>query len=151
MRPLLTFLPTSRRVIPHIFQPMASYSVRIEFWLRQATAKLICTHRFPACLIDDAVKSQNDGIYASLFMLTLRPITLAHGVACLRSSSHLCECCGSVATGIMHTPLSWLHKAGDPYIVLWVSAICMMESCALQTQQCIQRMVFHTVQSHAVR
>lgn len=120
---------------------MATCSVRIEFWCKEATEKLKYTHSFPKHLVADATISKNDDAYTSSFFLALQPITAAHGLACFRVSSQVCDHCGSTASGILHTPISWLHKPEDPYIALWVSAICAQDGCTEQTQERVQDMI----------
>lgn len=117
---------------------MTTCSVRFEFWCREATEKLEYSHRFPSSLVSSATELRTDNYYTTAFMCALRPIAAAHGVACFSASSKHCDHCGSPVSGILHTPISWLHKVGDPYIALWVSAICTKDECAEQTHQRVQ-------------
>lgn len=121
---------------------MATTMVRFEFWCETGSTKLKYMHSFPNSLIitvtTDSPTRLIDAAYANLFLNTLQPIMEAHKSACLSASRDFCGVCGSPTTHISQIPMSWLHKPEDPYVALWVTAICGSQSCAIKTRQRVQ-------------
>lgn len=122
-----------------IFGIMATCLVRFEFWCDGGPKKLEYVHSLPKSLITAATTTRKgDAAYADLFLDALRPVTQRHEAACLAASNDSCGICGSPTEIISQIPMSWLHKPEDPYIALWVSAICGNHDCGMQTQQQVQ-------------
>lgn len=139
---LLPCCVVERKFLPHIFicfRIMATCSVRFEFWFDRGSNKLEFIHDFPNSLITAcpgrSATAQSDGAYPDLFLHALRSITKTHEADCLAASNDYCGICGFPTEDILQIPLSWLHKPEDPYIALWVSAICGSKDCKIYTQQ----------------
>lgn len=67
------------------------------------------------------MSAQRDAGYIDLFLNVLQPIIKEHEATCLAISKPFCENCGSARVTALHTPMSWLHKVDDPFIVVWVT------------------------------
>lgn len=42
---------------------------------------------------------------------------------------------------VLQTPTSWLHNAGDPFVVVWVNPVCGKGECETWTRQEIKEMM----------
>lgn len=125
-----------------MLRTMATCSVRFEFWCGKGSKKLEFVHSFPTRLVtavtEKSTTAHSDAVYANLFLDALQPIIEEHEAACLATSNDYCGICGSPTVNISQIPMSWLHKPDDPYVALWVSAICKNRDCELQIRRRVQ-------------
>ncbi|KAF1811650.1 hypothetical protein P152DRAFT_47717 [Eremomyces bilateralis CBS 781.70] len=129
---------------------MATYPVRFEFHCDNETLEFI--HNIPRHLITaDAQASREDAGYIDQFARSLRPIIKEHEPACRAASNPLCIICGSLMVTVLQTPMSWLHKVEDPFVVVLISGICGKGECEIKMRQEVQETMGELVtmgQSH---
>ncbi|KAH7109503.1 hypothetical protein EDB81DRAFT_833430 [Dactylonectria macrodidyma] len=65
-----------------------------------------------------------------------------HEPAYRTASNPFCRICGSPIATVLQTPMSFLHKEGDPYVGVLVSGVCGKGECESQTRQAIQEEMF---------
>ena len=87
------------------------------------------------------VQMAQDAGYSNHFVKALQPIMKEHEVICLAISDAHCENCGSPRTTVLQTPMSWLHKVDDPFVVVWVNSVCEKGEYKNQIHQEMQDMI----------
>lgn len=118
---------------------MASHTVRFEIHCDNAPEKLTYTHNIPGSLVTvDTQVAQNDPRYVSRFLGAIFPIMKEHEAACRQASNPRCGNCGSPTAKVLQTPMSWLHIVENPFVCVWVNAVCGKDECEMQTRQEIQ-------------
>src|SRR5438045_4158701 len=117
---------------------MATCPVRFEFQTElQGTLRYV--HNVPRGLITpNAQGAQRDPEHIKNFVSTIQPIMKEHEVACLAASNPKCQCCGSPTFTVLQSPMSWLHKVDDPFVVVWVNPVCNKKECEIRARQQIQ-------------
>lgn len=117
---------------------MATVPVRFEFSVERGP-KLRYTHPLPRRLImSTGGAAQSDAGYASDFALSLGPIMQAHETEWQAMSSRQCGICGAATFKVLQTPMSWLHIVEDPFVLVWVNAVCGKEGCEMGMRRQIQ-------------
>jgi hypothetical protein len=128
---------------------MASRTVRFEFHCDNAPEKLTYTHNIPGSLVTvDAQVAQNDPRYVSRSLGAILPIMKEHEAACRKASNPRCGNCGSPTAKVLQTPMSWLHIVENPFVCVWVNAVCGKDECEMQTRQEIQAMMAEAVREN---
>ncbi|KAH6959925.1 hypothetical protein BKA56DRAFT_599820 [Ilyonectria sp. MPI-CAGE-AT-0026] len=116
---------------------MASCSVRFEFYCGEAQ-ELKYTHDLPRSLVSEAQDAGQTAGYNDLFVAAVLPFMKEHEAACRAASNPFCENCGLFAMNILQSPMSWLHRAEDPFVGIWVSSVCGKGECETRIRQEIQ-------------
>ena len=122
---------------------MATRPVRFVFYC--GDEELQYTHNLPSSLVSARGQTAQDAGYNNLFVRALEPIMKEHEASCLGMSNGLCGNCGSPRTSVLQTPMSWLHKADDPFVAVWVDPVCGKEKCEIQTRQEVQEVMSELV------
>ena len=122
---------------------MSTCPVRFEFHCGEEELKY--THNISRSLVAAGAQVAQDTGYGNLFVKTLQPIMKEHEAICLATSNSHCENCGSRRTTVLQTPMSWLHKADDPFVVVWVNPVCEKGECESQIRQDMQDMMAELV------
>jgi len=123
---------------------MATCPVRFEFYCGEEELK--CIHNIPESLVTVGVHAaENNAGYANLFVNVLQRIIKEHEAACLAISNALCENCGSPRVTALHTPMSWLHRVGDPFVAVWVNPVGGEGECEIRIRQDVQEMMSELV------
>ncbi|KAH6988745.1 hypothetical protein EDB80DRAFT_730940 [Ilyonectria destructans] len=100
---------------------MATQAVRFEFHCMETDGKLRVVHEIPRSLLNvDTRLAQSDAEYQQRFADALRPIFKEHEPACKAMSGPSCANCGSPTVKALQTTQSWLHRPGDPMVLVWV-------------------------------
>jgi hypothetical protein len=76
-------------------------------------------------------------------MNAIQSIMKEHKAAYLAALSRFCENCGSPTANVLQTPMSWLHKAEDPFVTIWVNATCGKGECEIQIRQQVQDVILY--------
>lgn len=109
---------------------MATRNVRFDFQCNGGDTKLEYTHSIPNELLrHDIWATQNDPAYTQLFARTIQPLVQQHEAACRAASSPQCENCERATVKTLMTPMSWLHDILDPFVNVWVTAVCESAVC----------------------
>lgn len=115
---------------------MATQAVRFEFHCMETDGKLRVVHEIPRSLLNvDTRLAQSDAEYQQRFADALRPIFKEHEPACKAMSGPSCANCGSPTVKALQTTQSWLHRPGDPMVLVWVYPACGEEHCRTQILQ----------------
>ncbi|KAK4059583.1 hypothetical protein Purlil1_14338 [Purpureocillium lilacinum] len=114
---------------------MATVPVRFEFYCEGGTEQLTFVHDIPQELVRRSHLMRENGAYDDRFMAAVTPILKARAKACQDASSISCENCGSKATDILQHVLSWLNKVEDPFIGVYVCAVCGRGECETMLRQ----------------
>jgi hypothetical protein len=127
---------------------MTTCPVRIEFYCGDAE-QLKFTHNISCCLVGpEAQAARRDAGYVKRFTSVIMPIMKEHEEACRRASGLLCEICGSFSTGVLQSPMSWLHQVGDPFVGVWVNSVCGNSRCETQMRQEVQETMGEVIGEH---
>ncbi|KAL8284678.1 hypothetical protein RB600_009212 [Gaeumannomyces tritici] len=118
---------------------MATCQVRFEFYCDNAPDGLKFTHEVPKDLMTARAQAQQDVEYQGRFRSALLDIMKEHEAACRAASSPFCGICGSPIATVLQTPMSWLHKASNPFVGVFVSGICDKGECERKMRQNIQK------------
>ncbi len=127
---------------------MATCQVRFEFYCDKRLDGIQFIHDMPAELVTSQPAAQQDAEYGHRSGAALLPIMKEHKAACLASSSPICGVCGSSAATVLQTPMSWLHKDGDPFVGVIVNAVCLRRECELQMRRDVTEIVYCPVYYH---
>ncbi|KAH7248426.1 hypothetical protein B0J15DRAFT_376832, partial [Fusarium solani] len=92
----------------------------------------------PESLITPLSKAREESSFHDRFRRAILPFMKEHEAACRAASNPICGSCGSPITAVLQTPMSYLHKAGDPYVAVIVSGVCGKVECEIETRQAIQ-------------
>lgn len=118
---------------------MATRNVWFEFQCNGGDTELEYTHDIPGELLRQDVRvTQNDPAYMQLFAQTTHPIVLQHEAACRAASSPQCENCERATVKTLMTPMSWLHDILDPFVNVWVTAMCGNATCEAELREAMQ-------------
>jgi hypothetical protein len=109
---------------------MATRPVRFEFYCGEEELKYF--HDIPRSLVIGRAQVAQDAGYSKLFVEALQPIMKEYEAVCLATSNAFCENCGSPRTTVLQTPMSWLHKVDDPFVVVWTNPVCGKGGCEIQ-------------------
>jgi len=117
---------------------MTTRPARIEFHCDNETLKF--THNIPAQLIQNASAnpSQHDSQYMNTFVNTIKPIINQRYQAVYNASQALCCICEAPKTQVIVTPMSWLHRADDPFIYVMCCPACKKPECDTSVRQNVQ-------------
>ncbi|KAH6962123.1 hypothetical protein BKA56DRAFT_598363 [Ilyonectria sp. MPI-CAGE-AT-0026] len=99
---------------------MASCSVCFEFYCSEAQ-ELKYTHDLLHSLVSEAQATEQNAGYNNLFVAAVLPFIKEHEAACCAASNPFCENCGLFAMNILQSPISWLYRAEDLFVGIWVS------------------------------
>ncbi|PWI64605.1 hypothetical protein PCL_09499 [Purpureocillium lilacinum] len=114
---------------------MATVPVRFEFYCDGGTEQLNFVHDIPQELLRRSHLTRENGAYDDRFMAAVTPILKARAKDCQDASSISRENCGSRATDILQHVLSWLNKVEDPFIGVYVCAVCGRGECETMLRQ----------------
>lgn len=103
---------------------MATLPVRFEFYCNGGEETLNFVHDIPHELVRQSQFVGEGNAYDNCFLAAVTPVLKARAQACQDASGTFCENCGSVATNILQHVMSWLNKTGDPFIRVYVCAVC---------------------------
>jgi hypothetical protein len=104
---------------------MATRRVRFEF---NCERSLTFHHELPAGLI--GAGSVEDPGYKQLYISALQPVMREHTNACIAASQATCAICETSPTKqVLTTPMSYLHMADDPFVVVLVTPVCEKQKC----------------------
>lgn len=121
---------------------MATRNVRFDFQCDGGDTKLEYEHRIPSVLFrHDVEATQRDPSYIRLFTQTIQPLVQQHEAACRAASSPQCENCDRATVKTIMTPMSWLHDIIDPFVNVWVTAVCGSAGCEAELRQAMQNTV----------
>ncbi|KUI53350.1 Protein translocase subunit SecA [Cytospora mali] len=92
-------------------------------------------HDIPSSLIGQAALS--NPAMPEMFTTVMRPIVLQHAEAALQACEDKCsfQGCKRDATTIVATPMSYLHKADDPFVIIMTVACCGDSKCDKSLKQ----------------
>lgn len=68
--------------------------------------------------------------------------------ACRRASNPFCVSWGSLITTVLQTPMSYLHKEGDPCVAVIVSGVYGEVECEIQTRQAFEEEMLEAGAGH---
>ncbi|KAK4071789.1 hypothetical protein Purlil1_13329 [Purpureocillium lilacinum] len=114
---------------------MATVPVRFEFYCDGGTEQLNFVHDIPQELLRRSHLTRENGAYDDRFMAAVTPILKVRAKDCQDASSISRENCGSRATDILQHVLSWLNKVEDPFIGVYVCAVCGRGECETMLRQ----------------
>lgn len=83
-------------------------------------------------------KTGQDSNYNKQFIESLKPILKQQESVCKSACDSVCGICGEPTKETLQTPMSWLHREENPFIGVWVSAVCSNGNCEFQTRKTIQ-------------
>ncbi|ROV97364.1 hypothetical protein VMCG_06891 [Cytospora schulzeri] len=86
-------------------------------------------HDIPSSLIGQAALV--NPAMPEMFTTVMRPIVLQHAEVALQACEDKCSAkdCGRDTTTIVATPMSYLHKTDDPFVIIMTVACCGNETC----------------------
>ncbi|KAH7119203.1 hypothetical protein EDB81DRAFT_806703 [Dactylonectria macrodidyma] len=111
---------------------MATCPVRFQFSCDNIPEGLNFTHEISKSLVRPLSHARQDDSYAYRFQRAVLPFLKEHEPVCRAASNPFCGICGSPIATVLQTPMSFLHKEGDPYVGVLVSG----------TRQAIQEEMF---------
>lgn len=117
---------------------MTTCRVRFEFYCDHRLEGVQFIHDLPGDLVVSRAAAQQDPTYHERFREAMLPIVKKHETVCVAASSPACGVCALSAATVLLTPMSWLHKDGDPFIGVIVNAVCGRSECELQTRREVQ-------------
>lgn len=113
----------------------ATRRVRFDFVCEET---LTFHHAVPAALVGPAAASTlAPDDYRARYTRAVAPVMQQRQQACLAASARACAVCGRhAAAQVLTTPLSYLHLADEPRVVVIVTPICAADpACAARGQQ----------------
>ena len=117
---------------------MATRQVRFEFYCDNAPDGIKFVHDLPARLVPSRTEVRQDAECLDRFQAAMLPNMKQHEAACRAASSTSCGICGLPAVTVLQTLMSWVHKAGDPFVGVLVSAVCGRSECETETRRDVQ-------------
>lgn len=73
-----------------------------------------------------------------LFAQTVQPLVQQHEATCRAASSSWCENCERATVKTLITTMSWLHDILDPFVNVWVTAVCGNATCEAELREAMQ-------------
>lgn len=106
---------------------MTTKSVRCQFLCEKR--QLEFKHDIPSSLVGPA--ALGNPAMPQMFTTVMRPIVMEHADASLKACEDKCSSkdCKRDATTVVVTPMSYLHKAEDPFVIIMTVACCGNEDC----------------------
>lgn len=106
--------------------------VRFDFVCEET---LTFHHEVPSALVGPAAAGLPD--FRARYTRAVAPVMQQRQGACLRASARRCGVCGKrPAAQVLTTPMSYLHLAEEPRVVVIVTPICDADpACATRGQQ----------------
>lgn len=117
---------------------MAICLVQFQFLYDKAAEGLSFNHPVPESLITAVSDVRQGSSFADRYRRAMLPFMQEHEANCRTASNPFCVSCGSPITTVLQTPMSRLHKAGDPHVAVVVSGVCGRVECEIETRQVIQ-------------
>ena len=94
---------------------MATRPIRFQFLCDKVVEGLNFNHPVPESLVIPLSKIRQESSFADRFRHAVLPFMKEHEAACSPAFDPLCVSCGSPITTVLQTPMSYLHKVGDPH------------------------------------
>jgi len=130
---------------------MATRPVRFDFQT-ELQGTLTYIHNVPSSLVTPTAQAaQHEPEYVKKFVSTIQPIMLEHEAACRAASNPKCQSCGSPATTVLQTPMSWLHIVEKPFVSVCVNPVCSKKECEIRERQQIQNMMTEVIEDSRVQ
>ncbi|KAJ0120945.1 hypothetical protein N8I77_003480 [Diaporthe amygdali] len=106
---------------------MTTKPVRCQFLCEKR--QLEFKHDIPSSLVGPAALS--NPAMPQMFTTVMRPIVLEHAEASLKACEDKCSAkdCKRDASTVVATPMSYLHKTEDPFVIIMTVACCGNEDC----------------------
>lgn len=104
---------------------MATCPIRLQFLCDKVVERLNFNHPVPESLVTPLSLVRQESSFADRFPHAVLPFLKEHEAACCAASDPFCVSCGSSITTVLQTPMSYLHKAGDPHVSVIVNGVCM--------------------------
>jgi hypothetical protein len=95
---------------------MAIRLVRFEFYCGEEEFKYI--YDILRSFVTAGVQAVQKARYKNVFVETIQLIIKKHETVCITKSKAFCENCGSAKTTVLQTPMFWLYKIDDPFVVV---------------------------------
>jgi hypothetical protein len=127
---------------------MTTRAVRFQFLCDKVAEGLNFSHPVPESLITPLSKARKESSFHDRFRRAILPFMKEHEAACRAASNPICGSCGSPITAVLQTPMSYLHKAGDPHVAVIVSGVCGKVECEIETRQAIQEEMLEAGAGH---
>ena len=128
---------------------MAVCPARFDFKCEKTT--LTFSHTVPRSLVTEAHHRPGDAKYVKIFRDAMQPIMDEHESECRAASSGQCGQCTLPTAKVLLTPMSWLHHVTDPFVNVWVNAVCANAACEMKSRQQIQDLMAIIMNSDPAR
>ncbi|ROW11999.1 hypothetical protein VPNG_05260 [Cytospora leucostoma] len=106
---------------------MSTKPARFQFLCEKR--QLEFKHDVPSSLIGPAAVA--NPAMPEMFTTVMRPIVLQHAEAALQACEDKCSAkgCNRDSVTIVATPMSYLHRVEDPFVIIMTVACCGNEAC----------------------